>query len=123
MTSEKLQRNDFVDLEFTARVRDGDIFDTNIKDDAKKINLEIETNPLVICLGQGMILPSIDEFLIGKIPGKYTLEIQIWLDGHLLADGFELGDLVIVSVPAFASNQSFSNFPAHLLIASQWRIS
>jgi len=56
-------------------------------------------------------------------PGKYTLEIQIWLDGHLSADGFELGDIVVASSPAFASNQSFAKFPAHLLIASQWRIS
>jgi len=73
---EKLKKNDFVELEFIGRVKNEDIFDTNIKEEAKKINLEIESRPLIICLGQNMILPAIDEFLIGKEPGKYSLELQ-----------------------------------------------
>ena len=55
-------------------------------------------------------------------PGKYTLETQIWLDGNLVTDGFEMGDLTVVSAPAFASHKSFAKFPAHLLIPSLWRI-
>lgn len=70
-----LQKNDFVELEFTGRTRDGKIFDTNIKEEANNIGLEIEERPLIICLGQGMILPTIDEFLLGKEVGRYTLEL------------------------------------------------
>ena len=70
-----LQKNDFIELDFIGRVKGGEIFDTNIPEEAKKINLEIETKPLVICLGQNMILPAIDEFLIGKEIGKYSLEL------------------------------------------------
>ena len=71
-----LQKNDFVELEFIGKVKGGDIFDTNIKEEAKKINLELESRPLIICLSQNMILPSIDEFLIGKDIGKYALELS-----------------------------------------------
>ena len=71
-----LQKNDFVELEYIGKVKDGNIFDTNIKEEAKKIQLEIETRPLIICLGQNFILQAIDEFLIGKEIGKYTLELS-----------------------------------------------
>lgn len=70
-----IKKNDFIDLEYIGKVKNGEIFDTNIKSEAEKINLEIETRPLIICLGQNMILPAIDEFLIGKEPGNYTLEL------------------------------------------------
>ena len=69
------QKNDFIELEFIGKVKDGNIFDTNIKEEAKKINLELETRPLIICIGQNMILPAIDEFLIGKEIGKFNLEL------------------------------------------------
>lgn len=94
-----LKQNDFIELEFIGRVKNGEIFDTekissedfrgdqkseqsqgrifdtNIKHEAKKIGLEIENKPLVICLGQAMILPAIDNFLIGKEIGEYNLEL------------------------------------------------
>jgi len=70
------KKNDFIEIEFTGKVKNGEIFDTNLKDEAKKINLEIETRPLIICLGQNMILPAIDEFLIEKEIGKYSLELE-----------------------------------------------
>ena len=72
---EKIKKNDFVELEFIGRVKNRDIFDTNIKQEALKIGLEIETRPLVIVIGQGMILPPIDKFLEGKELGKYSLEL------------------------------------------------
>jgi len=72
---QKLKKNDFVEIEYTGKTKDGEIFDTNIEEEAKKINLDIKTRPLIICLGQNMILPSIDEFLIGKEIGEYILEL------------------------------------------------
>jgi|WetSurMetagenome_2_1015567.scaffolds.fasta_scaffold192519_2 FKBP-type peptidyl-prolyl cis-trans isomerase 2 len=70
-----IAKNDFIELEFTGRVKDGEIFDTNIKSEAKKINLDLESRPLIICIGQNMILPALDEFLIGKDLGKFSLEL------------------------------------------------
>jgi len=71
-----LQKNDFVEIEYIGKVKDGDIFDTNIEEEAKKIGVDIKTRPLIICIGQGMILPAIDEFLIGKEDGNsYTLKL------------------------------------------------
>lgn len=71
-----LKKNEFIELEFIGKVKGGDIFDTNIKEEAKKIELDLETRPLIICLGQNMLLPAIDEFIIGKEVGKYTLELE-----------------------------------------------
>lgn len=71
----KIQKNDFVELEFTGKTEEGNIFDTNIKQEALKIGIEIESRPLVICIGQNMILPSIDEFLEGKDLGKFILKL------------------------------------------------
>jgi FKBP-type peptidyl-prolyl cis-trans isomerase 2 len=71
-----LSKNDFIEIEYIGRIKNSHVFDTNIKEEAKKINLEIETNPLIICLGQNMILPAIDLFLIGKKPGAYTLDLE-----------------------------------------------
>jgi FKBP-type peptidyl-prolyl cis-trans isomerase 2 len=70
-----LKKNDFVEIEYTGRIKGGEIFDTNIKSDAEKINLNVETKPLIICIGQRMILPAIDDFLIGKDAGEYKLEL------------------------------------------------
>ena len=72
----KFRKNDFVELKYTGKIKDtNEIFDTNIEEEAEKINLDIKTKPLIICLGQNMILPSIDEFLINKKIGAYTLEL------------------------------------------------
>jgi FKBP-type peptidyl-prolyl cis-trans isomerase SlyD len=75
--SGKIKKNDFIDLEYIGRVKDtGQIFDTNVREEAKKIGLDIKVKPLLICIGQNMILKAIDEFLIGKEIGKsYALEL------------------------------------------------
>lgn len=53
-------------------------------------------------------------------PGDYTLELQIWLDSKLVVDAYEIGDFKILPGPFFAANQTFSTFPAHLLLRSDW---
>lgn len=76
--NQKLSKGDFIELQYTGKIKDtNEIFDTNIEEEAKKINLDVKTKPLIICLGQNMILPSIDEFLIGKESGKeYILFLE-----------------------------------------------
>lgn len=70
-----LQKKDFIEIEFTGRVRDGDIFDSNIKKDLEKLNPDITPKPAIICLGEGMFLKAIDDFLIGKEFGNYKIEL------------------------------------------------
>lgn len=73
-----IAKNDFVEIEFTARIKDGGIFDTNIKADADKEGLEIkDVKPYVLAVGKEMVLKSFDEDLVGKEIGKnYQLELQ-----------------------------------------------
>ncbi len=71
-----LQKNDFIEIEFTARTKDGEIFDSNIKDDLKKANLNIEAKQAIFALGEGMFLKGVDDFLLGKDFGKYTIELS-----------------------------------------------
>ena len=72
-----LKKNDFIELEFTGKVKDGEIFDTNVKDKAKELNLELDAKPFILCIGQNMILPPLDKDLEGKEIGKhYSIEIK-----------------------------------------------
>jgi len=72
-----LKKKDFIEIEFTGRVKDGEIFDSNIKEDLKKSNLKVESKPFIFCLGVGMFLKGIDDFLIGKESGKdYEIELS-----------------------------------------------
>lgn len=70
-----LQKKDFIEIEFTGKIKDGEVFDSNIKRDLEKINPESAPKPLVFSLGEGMFLKGIDDFLIGKEIGKYEIEL------------------------------------------------
>ncbi|MCH8945735.1 MAG: peptidylprolyl isomerase [Nanoarchaeota archaeon] len=69
------KKKDFIEIEFTARVKNGDIFDSNIKQDLKKADLDIEPKPFIFSLGEGMFLKGIEDFLTGKDVGKYEIEL------------------------------------------------
>ncbi len=74
---EKAQKNDFIEIEFTGRVKDGDVFDTNIKSESEKIGLEIEDKPLIVCVGKDMLVKGFDNALDGKEIGKkYEIELS-----------------------------------------------
>jgi len=71
---------DFIEVSYVGRIKDSNkIFDLTDADLAKKEKIFSETadySPKVICLGEGHILKSIDEELIGKEVGKYySLEL------------------------------------------------
>src|SRR5208283_2105988 len=70
-----LERKDFIEVEFTGKVKDGEIFDSNIEEDLKKISPDSKSEPFIFSLGEGMFLPAIDDFLIGKEIGEYNLEL------------------------------------------------
>ncbi|HRZ85707.1 MAG TPA: peptidylprolyl isomerase, partial [Candidatus Paceibacterota bacterium] len=74
---EKIKINDFVEIEFTGKIKEGDIFDTNIKEDASKIGLKIDDNPFIICVGKRMLIEGFDNYLEGKEVGKkYFVELS-----------------------------------------------
>lgn len=70
-----IKNKDFIEIEFTGRIKDGEIFDSNIKQDLEKTELKLPAKPLIFCVGERMFLESIDDFLIGKEPGIYEIEL------------------------------------------------
>ncbi len=73
------KNRDFIELDFTGRLKNGEIFDTNIKEDLEKLHMghdhPIETKSFILCLGEGMFLKAIEDFLIGKDIGEYEIEL------------------------------------------------
>jgi FKBP-type peptidyl-prolyl cis-trans isomerase 2 len=73
---EKISKNDFIEIEFTGKVKGGETFDSNIKEDLKQANLNLEPKPFIFSVGQGMFMKSVDDFLIGKNIGEnYDIEL------------------------------------------------
>jgi len=70
-----LKEKDFIEIEFTGKLKEGGVFDSNIKEDLKELNPKAEAKPFVFALGQDMFLKSVDEFLIGKEIGKHIIEL------------------------------------------------
>lgn len=78
-TSETIQKKDFIELEFIGKnLNANEIFDTNILEEAKKLNPEIkEVKPLFVCVGYEMVVKGFDDFLLDKKIGeKYTLKLS-----------------------------------------------
>jgi len=72
-----LKEKDFVEIEFTGKIKGGEIFDSNTKEDIEKEELKTQAKPFVFSLGQGMFLKGIDDFLIGKEVGKqYNIQLN-----------------------------------------------
>jgi len=81
--NQKVDKGDFVEVEFTGTTSEGRVFDTTSATIAKKndfFNPEAEYKPKIICVGQGHILPGIDQQLIGKGLGK---DYEITLESSL----------------------------------------
>lgn len=73
-----LQKKDFVEFEFTGKIKDtGELFDSNIAEELKKINPEAIAKPFVIPLGEGLFMPAVEEFLIGKTETSANYEISL----------------------------------------------
>jgi len=74
-----IKKKDFVEVEYTGRLKDTqEVFDTTSAEVAKQAKIfssKAEYKPVVICIGEGHILKSIDEFVEGKDFGKYQLEL------------------------------------------------
>jgi FKBP-type peptidyl-prolyl cis-trans isomerase 2 len=71
-----LKKKDFVEIEFTGKTKEGDVFDSNVKEVLKKTNIKGYPKPFIFCLGEGMFIRGIDEFLIGKEVGEYDVSLK-----------------------------------------------
>ena len=75
---ETVAKKDFVELEFLGRnLTNNEVFDTNITEEAKKIDLKLGGKPLIICIGESMVVKGFDEALEGKEVGKkYSVKLS-----------------------------------------------
>lgn len=75
-----IKKNDFIEIDFTAKIKEGNIFDTTSVNEAKKaeiFNKKQDYKPLRICVGQGMVIKGLDSALEGKEIGKeYVVNIE-----------------------------------------------
>jgi len=70
------KQNDFIEIEFTGRVKEGDIFDSNVAEELKQLNSEKEAKPFIFPLGHEMFLKGVEKFLVDKEVGKYEIDLK-----------------------------------------------
>ena len=74
-----VKKDDFIEIEYTGRLKeDKAVFDTTVEQTAKDEgvhNPNAAYGPVIICLGEGQIVPGLDEALQGKEIGKHTVEL------------------------------------------------
>jgi len=76
MGEEKTKKNDFIEIGFTGKVKNGEVFDTNIPEEAKKIGLEINKAPFILCVGQEMVIKGLDKELENKeLEKEYLVDL------------------------------------------------
>lgn len=75
-----IQNKDFIELNYTGRSSDGNIFDTTEEKVAKSVknyNPKGDYTPILICVGEKQVLPGLDNQLVGKEVGKtYKINLQ-----------------------------------------------
>ncbi|MCS7134235.1 MAG: peptidylprolyl isomerase [Candidatus Pacearchaeota archaeon] len=80
MEKRKTKKGELVEVEFTACMQDGFVFDTTNEEEAKRNNLFVEGKefkPLKVFIGEGEVIKGFDEALIGKELGKeYIVKID-----------------------------------------------
>lgn len=78
--TENIKVGDFIELDYTAKLANTDsVFDTTIESDAKKYkiyNKDVKYKPLIIKVGSGHLVSGLDKFVVDKLPGSYTVEID-----------------------------------------------
>ena len=77
--SEKIQLKDFVEIDFTAKLKDsGEVFDTTYPEIFKTINdnPNMDVHPMKLILGEKMILQALEEQIAGKEVGeKFSVDL------------------------------------------------
>lgn len=75
----QIKKSDFIEIDYTGRIKGGVVFDTTIEAAAKENNIYTkgaEYKPIIICVGENHIVRGIDEQIEGKDLGKYTFAVS-----------------------------------------------
>lgn len=73
-----IKKHDFIEVDYTGKLASGEVFDTTKESVAKEAgihNPDASYKPVVVCVGEQQILPGLDEFVLGKEPGTFTVEL------------------------------------------------
>jgi FKBP-type peptidyl-prolyl cis-trans isomerase 2 len=72
-----IAKNDFIEIDYTGRTADDNaVFDTTVKSVADENHLHSHNlKPVIICVGEGQLLKSLDENLIGKDIGEHMIKL------------------------------------------------
>ena len=76
--TEKIKKNDFIELEYTGKANDN-IFDTTNPKEAEELGVQDPKNikPQIISVGNKMVIKGLDDSLEGKeLNKKYTINLQ-----------------------------------------------
>ena len=64
-----INKDDFIEIKYTGYAN-GEIFDSNIEEDIKKLNPNIKPNKTIIVVGQEMVIKGFANVLLGIEIGK-----------------------------------------------------
>lgn len=77
-----IKKNDIIEIDYTGKLaEDNQIFDTTEEQVAKdnelySDNVKDQFKPLILCVGQGQVIPGLDQaFIDKKVGGKFTINI------------------------------------------------
>jgi FKBP-type peptidyl-prolyl cis-trans isomerase 2 len=103
--AETIKEKDFIEIEYTGRIKENNlIFDTTDRAIAKEHGLDgkdAKFGPVVVCIGEGMLIKGLEKKIIGKLPGRYKIEL-------LPEEGFgkkSAGLIKLVSTAKFKSQK------------------
>ena len=74
----KIKKGDFIEMDYTGKLPDGRVFDTNIKEVGEKEGINKPNyDPLIVCVGESQVIKGLDRQLEGSETEKdYTFEIK-----------------------------------------------
>jgi FKBP-type peptidyl-prolyl cis-trans isomerase 2 len=73
---EKTKKKDFIEIEYTG-YSNGNIFDSNIPDDLKKLNPKAKQEKTIVIIGEKNVVPGLDKALEEKEIGKeYEISLE-----------------------------------------------
>ncbi len=67
-----LEKKDFIELDYIAMTKEGEVFDTTKKELSDNKNAK----PMKICIGRGHLIKGLDEKLEGLSIGKHKIELK-----------------------------------------------
>ena len=71
----KIKKNDFIELNYTAKTKEGEIFDTTLKEIAPE-EKKNEVKPLRMAVGKSHVLKGLDDKIEGLELGEHVIELK-----------------------------------------------